>query len=208
MKVNVSYINSLYDYEKTIKMIDASIADGIHADFMDGVYAGEKNFDIQTIKNLFKGIKKDIDVHLMLYNPSFYFDVLSNINTKCVYVHPSTSSNIVADLKKLDALKIEKGIVINPDEDIDTFEELYSQVDRVLLMSVVPGKGGQKFLEKTENRLLKLKKYKEKYNFLIYIDGGINDETIKKVSLADGVISGSFICKSVDYNKQIAKLKT
>lgn len=207
MKVNVSYINSLYNYEKTIKMIDASIADGIHADFMDGVYAGEKNFDIQTINNLFQGIKKDIDVHLMLNNPSSYFDALSSINTKCIYIHPSTSSNIGEDLKKLDELKIEKGIVINPDEDIDAFEVLYSQVDRVLLMSVVPGKGGQKFLEKTENRLLNLRKYKEKYNFLIYIDGGINDETIKKVSLADGVISGSFVCKYVDYNKQIGKLK-
>lgn len=207
MKVNVSYINSLYDYEKTIKMIDASIADGIHADLMDGVYAGKKNFDIQTIKNLFQGIKKDVDVHLMLYNPSSYFDVLSSINTKCIYIHPSTSLNIGDDFKKMDTLKIEKGIVINPDEDIDAFEELYSQVDRVLLMSVVPGKGGQKFLEKTENRLLDLKKYKDKYNFVIYIDGGINDETIKKVSLADGVISGSFICKSVDYNKQIVKLK-
>lgn len=208
MKINVSYISSLYDYEKTIKLIDVSIADGIHADLMDGVYAGEKNFEVESINELFKDTQKDIDVHLMLYNPSSYFDVLSSFHPKCIYIHPSTSKNLQRDFEKLDALKIEKGIVINPDEDIDSFKELYSNIDRVLLMSVVPGKGGQKFLNNTEHRLQILNEYKEKYGFLIYIDGGINDETVKKVSLADGVISGSFICKSNDFNKQINKLKS
>ena len=74
-------------------------------------------------------------------------------------------------------------------------------------MSVVPGKGGQKFLGETEKRLKELLSYKNENNFEIYIDGGINDKTIKKVLDADGVVSGSFICKSKDFEKQIEKLK-
>lgn len=74
-------------------------------------------------------------------------------------------------------------------------------------MSVMPGKGGQKFLEETENRLKELLPYKNKNNFEIYIDGGINDKTIKKVLDADGAVVGSFICKSKDFEKQIEKLK-
>ena len=74
-------------------------------------------------------------------------------------------------------------------------------------MSVYPGKGGQKFLKETAKRLDELLKYKNKNEFEIYIDGGINDETIKLVSKADGVVSGSFVCNNVDFNKQIEKLK-
>ena len=74
-------------------------------------------------------------------------------------------------------------------------------------MSVYPGCGGQVFIPSTKERLKELIKYKEKYKFEIYIDGGINDTTIKEVILADGVVSGSFICQSDDYNEQIKKLK-
>lgn len=207
MKINVSYISSKNDLKKTIKLIDASVADGIHVDLIDGMYTGEKNFDIDTLYTYFEDTKKDLDVHLMVNNPSNYFDSLFDINPKCIYIHPETSENLDDDLKKLKTFGIEKGIAINPSEDIECFEKYYPVVDRVLLMSVVPGKGGQKFLSKTKEKLEILAEYRKKYHFLIYVDGGINEDTIKEVDLADGVISGSYICMSDNYSKQIIKLK-
>ena len=180
MKVVVSYISSKLSVEETIKKIDNSTCDGIHADLMDGLYVKNKN----TLPNL-SNISKPLDVHLMVNNPENYFDTLL----------------------KLTFNNIDSGIAINPNEEISSFEEYYPHIKRVLLMSVYPGCGGQSFIPSTKERLKELIKYKEKYNFEIYIDGGINDTTIKEVTLADGVVSGSFICNSDDYNEQIKKLK-
>ena len=207
MKVVVSYINSMFDKHETIKLIDESIADGIHVDLMDGKYVANKNFEITELPILFASITKPLDIHLMTNKPSKYFDLLFKLNSVCIYIHPDTENSPINVLNNITNNNIDAGIVINPDEDIDSFLKYYPYVKRVLLMSVYPGKGGQVFLNKTPERLKELKKYQEKYNFDIYIDGGINADTIKFVSDADGVVSGSFVCNSDNFNKQISELK-
>ena len=202
MKVVVSYISSKFDIQETIKKIDNSIADGIHVDLMDGLYVPARN----TLPNLDE-ITKPLDVHLMVNNPENYFDTLIKLKPVCIYIHPSTANNPIKLFNYLTFNNIDSGIAINPNEEISSFEEYYPHIKRVLLMSVYPGCGGQVFIPSTKERLKELIKYKEKYNFEIYIDGGINDTTIKEVILADGVVSGSFICNSDDYNEQIKKLK-
>ena len=202
MKVVVSYISSKFDIQETIKKIDNSIADGIHVDLMDGLYVPTRN----TLPNLDE-ITKPLDVHLMVNNPENYFDTLIKLKPVCIYIHPSTTNNPIKLFNYLTFNNIDSGIAINPNEEISSFEEYYHHIKRVLLMSVYPGCGGQVFIPSTKERLKELIKYKEKYNFEIYIDGGINDTTIKEVILADGVVSGSFICNSDDYNEQIKKLK-
>lgn len=207
MKVVVSYINSLYDPKKTIELINKTSADGIHADLMDGIYVENKNFDINTLSNYFESNQKPLDFHLMVNTPSVYFDTLFKLNPECIYIHLNTETNIIDTLNKINSNNIAAGIVINPNEDLSLFDSIFPYVKRVLLMSVVPGKGGQKFIQDTKEKLINLKKYQEKYNFEIYIDGGINNETINEVSLADGVVSGSYICMSDNFEERITSLK-
>lgn len=200
MKVVVSYINSKYSIDETIKKIDTSIADGIHVDLMDGFYVNKKN----TLPD-FTNITKPLDIHLMVNNPNMYFPKIIKLKPVCVYIHPNTSASPVEALNYLRDNKIKSGIVINPNENIDDFQDFFPFVDRVLLMSVIPGEGGQEFIEETSERLKYLKQFQ--FDFEVYVDGGINAESIKKVALAEGVVSGSFICNSDDFNKQIKLLK-
>ena len=207
MKITVSYISSLYDTKKTIDLINETEADGLHVDLMDGVYVDTKNFDIDSLQDLFKDNTKPMDIHMMVNRPSKYLDKILSLYPDCVYIHPKTEPGALGILNNLAMHEIKRGIVINPDEEVKAFVHYFPYIDRVLLMSVTPGAGGQKFLEKISKKLDELLAYKNENNFEIYIDGGINESTIKKVSKADGVVSGSFICKSKDFEKQIEKLK-
>lgn len=207
MKITVSYISSIYDTKKTIDKINETSADAIHVDLMDGIYCGTKNFDINYLPTYFSDNKKDIELHLMLNNPSNYLDKLIPLKPSIIYIHPKTQESIISFFLKLDELNIKKGIAINPDEDISLYEHYFKYIDRILLMSVYPGKGGQKFLSSTIPRLNELVSYKNKYNFEIYLDGGINDKVIKDVNFVDGIVSGSYICQSKDYEKQIKSLR-
>lgn len=207
MKVAVSYINSIYSKTDTIKKIaECPNADAIHIDLMDGKYVRNTNLIDEYLISLCN-ISKPLEVHLMTIKPSDYFPKLLLLNPVCIYIHPETEPDPLLAIKYLNAQNIESGIVINPKEAISEYEKYFSSIKRVLLMSVYPGAGGQKFLMSTLKRLEELKSYQKHYNFTIYIDGGINAETVKLVSLADGVVAGSFICMYPDFQKQISKLK-
>lgn len=207
MKITVSYINSLYDSKKTVDLINETSADAIHVDLIDGIYAGTKNFDINHLPEIFKDNRKPIDIHMMVNRPSGYLNDLLKLKPICIYIHPSTEPSAFGLLNELNNYGIKRGLVINPDEEIPSFSHYFPYIDRVLLMSVVPGKGGQKFLDNTKDRLQELISFKKDNDFEIYVDGGINDETIKEVLNADGVISGSYICMNKDFENQIMKLK-
>lgn len=207
MKITISYINSLYDSKKTVDLINETSADAIHVDLIDGIYAGTKNFDINHLPEIFKDNRKPIDIHMMVNRPSGYLNDLLKLKPICIYIHPSTEPSAFGLLNELNNYGIKRGLVINPDEEIPSFSHYFPYIDRVLLMSVVPGKGGQKFLDNTKDRLQNLISFKKDNDFEIYVDGGINDETIKEVLNADGVISGSFICMNKDFENQIMKLK-
>lgn len=207
MKITVSYINSLYDSKKTVDLINETSADAIHVDLIDGIYAGTKNFDINHLPEIFKDNRKPIDIHMMVNRPSGYLNDLLKLKPICIYIHPSTEPSAFGLLNELNNYGIKRGLVINPDEKIPSFSHYFPYVDRVLLMSVTPGKGGQKFLDNTKDRLQNLISFKKDNDFEIYVDGGINDETIKEVLNADGVISGSYICMNKDFENRINNLR-
>ncbi len=207
MKITVSYINSLYDSKKTVDLINETSADAIHVDLIDGIYAGTKNFDINHLPEIFKDNRKPIDIHMMVNRPSGYLNDLLKLKPICIYIHPSTEPSAFGLLNELNNYGIKRGLVINPDEEIPSFSHYFPYIDRVLLMSVVPGKGGQKFLDNTKDRLQELISFKKDNDFEIYVDGGINDETIKEVLNADGVISGSYICMNKDFENRINNLR-
>ena len=211
MKVAVSYISSNYDFYETIKRIDESNADYLHMDIMDGKYVSNKTFNKKNIKYIFNNCKKLVDVHLMVINPDRYLKYFKNDLVDIIYFHPSTSKNIMKTIYKIKKLNKSVGLVINPDEDINAFVDYFSSIDNLLTMSVNPGAGGQEFIDSTINKISVISNtIKEKnQNILLAVDGGVNSETVKKIdkNIIDYVVSGSFICKSIDYNENINLLK-
>lgn len=207
MKITVSYINSKFNINETINKVNkAKNINGFHADLMDGLYVENKNFDLVSLKNNLSKCAKKIDVHLMTFNPEEYLDTLCALNTNIIFFHPKTTKDPTIFIEKIKQKKRIPGIVINPDEDILCYNELYSLVGAVLVMSVVPGKGGQRFLRKSLVNYELIRELRDKYHFLLYVDGGINDETIKYIKESDGVVVGSYICLADDYDAQANNL--
>lgn len=203
MKIAVSYINSYFSLKETLTLIDHSRADFIHVDIMDGRYVLENNFD-ESIFPLLKDCHKPLDIHLMVKEPEKYLPYFQNLNVDCVTIHPSTTSNF--NQLKLDLAEagIKIGIAINPNENVRDFEKLLPQVNKVLIMSVYPGKGGQVFIPEVLDKIAELKDY----NLEIGLDGGINDKTVKLIKDVDYLVSGSFVCCSQNFDDQINKLKS
>lgn len=204
MKIAVSYINSRYDKEKTIKLIDESDADYIHVDIMDGKYVANNNIDEETFL-LLASTSKALDVHLMVNDPLKYLTYLKNLKVEAITVHPKAVLDFSALLQELMARNIKVGIAINPKEKVEEFAKYIVLIDKVLIMGVEPGSGGQKFIDSVIPKINEIRKLNE--NVEIGIDGGINDEVITKLKGLDYVVSGSFICNSSSFNEQINKLK-
>lgn len=209
MKVSVSYISSDYDLKETIKRINESNADYIHMDIMDGKMVPNKELNI---KKVLKYAKKDLDIHLMVKKPSKYLKYFKgNKLVKNIYFHPDYEKGVLNFIDQLKKYNISPGIVIDKDDDIEKFAHFYKHVDRVLLMTVKAGYGGQSMLGNALYKTKELLEYRDSNDekFKILIDGGITDKTIKEFHGLDidTVISGSFICKSKNFNNQINKLK-
>lgn len=207
MKIAVSYINSKYNLEETVSLIDDSIADFIHVDLMDGIYVENNNFNIEQVLKLLNNRKKKLNVHLMTIDPEQYVESLASLTPDCITFHPASTKNPFDLIAKIKTLGCRCGIAINPNEMVEDFSDYYSLVDEVLVMSVVPGKGGQEFMFEVLPKLEQLIKLKNNYRFTVAVDGGINADTINYLHDVDLVVSGSFICNSDDFDKSINKLK-
>ena len=203
--ISVSYLKSKYDKFETINKINESNADYIHVDLMDGLYVTNKNFTILDLLNDLSITTKPLDVHLMVNNPIEYIDYLTKFNVAIITFHLDSTNNPIEVINKIKENNIKVGIAINPDEDINILNNYYDLIDYILIMSVYPGKGGQEFIP---NVLEKIKVLEDK-NILIGIDGGINEDTIEylKNYKIDIIVSGSYICMSDNYNKNIEILK-
>lgn len=203
--ISVSFLKSIYEKCETLKKIDESEANQLHVDLMDGLYVEENNFTIESIINDLKEVRKPLDIHMMVNSPEKYIDDLAKLKPKTITFHLNTSNNINNVIDLIHEYNINAGIAINPDEDVHLLDKYIDKIDYVLIMSVIPGKGGQKFIPEVLNKI----DYFSNKNVLIGIDGGINDESIKylKKYRIDNIVSGSFVCMSEDYNKQIELLK-
>lgn len=206
MKVAISFLKSKYNINDTIKEINNTNAEYIHVDVMDGNFVSNKTDDFIDILN---NSEKPLDVHLMVDNPINYIIQYKNLKPEFITIHSEINYNIKDLIDLIHSYGIKAGISIKPNTSIESIEEYLNDVENVLIMSVEPGLGGQKFMDSILYKieiLTKLRKEK-KYNYEISIDGGINDETINRVRDVDFVISGSFICMSDNYQEQINKLR-
>ena len=205
MKISVSYLSSKFDKKTTLKKIENSSADFVHVDLMDGKYVENKNFTINEVINNLKNIHLPLDMHLMVNNPDKYIEKFSILNLEYITFHPSASKNILKTIELIRNIGVNVGIAINPDEDIHIIDEYLDKIDLVLVMSVVPGRGGQKFIDDVVHKL----DYLKDFDVIVSIDGGINDESIKLLEnkKIDILVSGSYICNSDNFDEQIKKIR-
>lgn len=209
MEISVSYLSSKYSKDETIRLIEATDADYIHVDLMDGGFVPHKNFTIPEVLELLSGHGKPLDIHLMVFDPIIYIEELAKLKPKYITFHVEATKDIVKTIEEIKKRDIRVGLSIKPNTDLYELMPYLSLVDLVLIMSVEPGEGGQEFIPNSVFRLQELLKIREENHltFKIEMDGGINQDTIKLVKDLDIVVSGSFICKSNDYQSKINELK-
>lgn len=215
IKVSPSILSANFsNLEKEIKKLNETSCDSIHIDCMDGHFVSNLTFGPKLIADIKPYSKKKFDTHLMIENPSKYIDEYINAGSDIITFHiEAMNNNEDAEklLKYIKSKSIECGIVLKPKTKIKEIMSIISLCDYILIMSVEPGFGGQKIILETLEKVKELVKIrnKEKLNFQIEIDGGINEETAKLAIKAgcDILISGSFLFKNDNMEEKIKKLR-
>jgi len=197
-----------------IKRLEDAGADMIHVDVMDGHFVPNLTIGPPVIEALKKKTKIPFDVHLMISPVHKYIEAYSKAGADIITIHPEATEDLKTSILKIKELKKKVGVSLNPETNIDIILKFLNEIDLVLIMSVNPGFGGQKFMPEVLTKVKELKKIQEekKLNFDIEIDGGINFENHKKAidAGANILVSGTTIFKSNngDIKKNIELLKS
>ena len=197
-----------------IKRLEQAGADLIHVDVMDGHFVPNLTIGPPVIKALKKNCSLKFDVHLMISPVHKYIEAYADAGSDIITIHPEATGDLGASISKIKELNIMAGVSLNPETNVSVIKEYLNQVDLVLIMSVNPGFGGQKFMPEVLNKIKELKNIQKEQdlNFDIEIDGGINFEN-SKIAIKAGaniLVSGTTIFKSNngDIKKNIDLLKS
>jgi len=197
--------------QKEVEMLNASKADFIHVDIMDGVFVPNISFGIPVTEAIHKHAKKPLDVHLMIVNPDQYIQAFRDAGAEIITVHYEACNHLHRSLQAIRAAGAKAGVAINPHTSVDLLEDVLEDLDLVCIMSVNPGFGGQKFIQNTYAKISRLKELivSKGADTQIEIDGGVNllnaPELLK--AGADILVAGSFVFNSPDPLGTIQKLK-
>lgn len=198
--------------QRDTELINNSSADWFHIDIMDGVFVPNISFGLPVTEAIKKHAKKPLDVHLMIVKPENYIDQFAKLGAEYISVHWEACPHIHRTLGQIKEAGCKAGVVLNPGTPVHLLEEIISDCDLVLLMSVNPGFGGQKFISSTIEKVRKLKTMisTANANTIIEIDGGVNYETGKALveAGADALVAGSYVFSNADPMKTIDGLKS
>ena len=203
---------SLLDASDRISSVDKLNQTGIsylHIDVMDGKMVDNIQFqDMDEIKSINNLSHFKLQIHLMVEDVSFYLDRFIGLNIESITFHLETKQDILENIQRIHDMGYRCGIAICPDTDIQDIYPYLDKIDMILLMSVIPGRGGQSFILDTKDKIAMLKNYidKNQLSVLIEVDGGINDKTISLVKDADIAVVGSYIVKSDNYIERVNSL--
>ena len=197
---------------KDIEMLNNSKAEWIHIDVMDGVFVPNISYGIPIVKAVKKISKKLLDVHLMIVNPERYFEAFRNAGADILTFHHEASVHLHRSVALVHELGMKAGVVLNPHTPVNVLSEILPDLDLVLLMSVNPGYGGQKFIENTYKKIIALKQMilATSKNILIEVDGGVDLSNAGKLihTGVDVLVAGNTIFSSTDPKETIVKLLT
>ncbi len=197
--------------QRDVEMINQSDADWFHVDVMDGVFVPNISFGFPVIQAIKKHAKKPLDVHLMIQKPDQYIDAFKEAGADILTVHYEACTHLHRTIQAIKAAGMKAGVALNPHTPVDFLQDVIEDLDLVLIMSVNPGFGGQKFIK---NAILKVEQaknliHRKGSHALVEVDGGVNLETGLELlkAGADALVAGSFVFNSENPTKTISDLK-
>jgi ribulose-phosphate 3-epimerase len=197
--------------EREVKMINASQADWIHVDVMDGTFVPNFSLGIPVVEAIKRHAQKPLDVHLMIINPEQHVEAFQKAGAASISVHVEVCKHLQRNIQQIKSLGCRAGVAINPHTPVNDLENIIAEVDLVCVMSVNPGFGGQKFIEHTYHKVEQLKKLIMQTKSLakIEIDGGVNLQNSRRLLDAgvDVLVVGNFVFSAANPTETIKQLK-
>ncbi len=194
-----------------IKMINRSEADWLHLDIMDGTFVPNISFGFSVLDAIAPVCTKPLDVHFMIEKPERYIKQTARLGAMMMNVHQEATLHLHRTVQEIHDAGMKAGVTLNPSTPVSVLEDIIGDVDMVLLMSVNPGFGGQKFIENTINKVKRLRQLTSDSgsHALIEVDGGVQAQTAPRLVQAgvDVLVSGSYVFKAADPLAIIAELK-